>query len=340
MSSTQYIQFIGTQRSGTNLLRLMLNQLPQITAPHPPHIYKVLQPALSSYGNLDAPGNFQQLVNDVCELVNRNPVPWLKGAPTPASVVACAPNRTLAGALIGLYTAYAQGQNASFAACKSMANFDYYHQLEATGTQPRYLHLVRDGRDVVSSFQRAIVGPKHPYVLGKKWAREQEACLQLMNSVPAERVYQVRYENLIANPETVLPGLCAWLNVPYTDAMLRYYESEASQVAATSGRMWQNLARPVLSQNTGNFRRQLSADDLLLVEAAAGETLDKLGYACITSPEKRPAVTNDMEAWFNVMDETLRQEAQQAAPAADQQKRARYNEWVQYLQHQRVTENE
>ena len=166
---------------------------------------------MAGYGNLDQAGNFQQLVSDVCELLNRNPVPWLLGAPTPEQVVEHAPTQTLAGALLGIYSAYAKAQNATHAVCKSMANFEYYQQLEATGTQPRYLHLVRDGRDVVSSFQRALVGPKHPYVLAKKWAREQEACMELLASVPAERVYQLRYETLISEPEQVLPGLCASL---------------------------------------------------------------------------------------------------------------------------------
>ena len=40
----KFFQFIGTQRSGSNLLRLMLNQLEGIYAPHPPHILKTFYP--------------------------------------------------------------------------------------------------------------------------------------------------------------------------------------------------------------------------------------------------------------------------------------------------------
>ena len=46
------IQFIGTQRSGSNLLRLMLNQHQGISAPHPPHILRTFMPLLSQYGDL------------------------------------------------------------------------------------------------------------------------------------------------------------------------------------------------------------------------------------------------------------------------------------------------
>ncbi len=72
----EFIQFIGTQRSGSNLLRTMLNQLPEIAAPHPPHILRTFEPLLPIYGDLDQNGNFESLVNDVCSWVERNPVTW------------------------------------------------------------------------------------------------------------------------------------------------------------------------------------------------------------------------------------------------------------------------
>src|SRR5262245_18863378 len=54
----------------------MLNQLPQVSAPHPPHILKTFFPLLPLYGDLNARTNFQLLVSDVCDWVNANPVPW------------------------------------------------------------------------------------------------------------------------------------------------------------------------------------------------------------------------------------------------------------------------
>ncbi|HYC85548.1 MAG TPA: hypothetical protein VEB86_10015, partial [Chryseosolibacter sp.] len=70
------IQFVGTQRSGSNLLRVMLNQFPEISAPHPPHILKTFFPILPIYGDLEDDANFKTLVIDICEWVNVNPVPW------------------------------------------------------------------------------------------------------------------------------------------------------------------------------------------------------------------------------------------------------------------------
>ena len=76
MKEIQPIQIVGTQRSGSNLLRLMLNQLEEVTAPHPPHILQRMMPLLPLYGNLDDSQNFYRLIDDVCSLVELNPVLW------------------------------------------------------------------------------------------------------------------------------------------------------------------------------------------------------------------------------------------------------------------------
>ena len=53
---------IGTQRSGSNLLRLMINQTPSIAAPHPPHILERFNPLLPAYGDLSIESNFLRLI--------------------------------------------------------------------------------------------------------------------------------------------------------------------------------------------------------------------------------------------------------------------------------------
>ena len=53
MNSIQGIQMIGTQRSGSNLLRVMLGGIDAIAAPHPPHILQRFLPLLPKYGSLE-----------------------------------------------------------------------------------------------------------------------------------------------------------------------------------------------------------------------------------------------------------------------------------------------
>ena len=71
----KYIQLIGTQRSGSNLLRLMLNQLmllPLLIL----HIFFLLLPVLEKYGNLKTSKNLNNLILDVCKWIKLNPIKW------------------------------------------------------------------------------------------------------------------------------------------------------------------------------------------------------------------------------------------------------------------------
>ena len=62
----QSIFMVGEQRSGSNLLRLILNESPSIAAPHPPHILQRFMPLLPVYGNLDNNNNFKKLIDLCC----------------------------------------------------------------------------------------------------------------------------------------------------------------------------------------------------------------------------------------------------------------------------------
>ena len=278
------IQFIGTQRSGSNLLRLMLNQLPEISAPHPPHILKTFFPILSRYGNLEQPKNFIQLASDVCAWVNVNPVPWEGITFQAEEVVRLCQRPTLIELFRCIYEAKAVRDGAKYWCCKSMESVNYVEQLEQEGIEPYYIHIYRDGRDVALSFLKAIVGPKHVYHLAKKWAEEQAASLNVREKLGSSRVIQVRYETLIHDPRSEMHRICAGLDVPYSDEIFEYYHSAESLNTAGSGKMWKNVTKPIMSDNHDKFRREFSEQQLIVFERVAGSLLSELGYENVYWP--------------------------------------------------------
>ena len=56
---------MGTERSGSNLLRLILNAHSRIAVPHPPHVLRYFAPLEAGYGDLSRRGNRARLVDDV-----------------------------------------------------------------------------------------------------------------------------------------------------------------------------------------------------------------------------------------------------------------------------------
>ena len=289
-----FIQFIGTQRSGSNLLRTMLNQLPEISAPHPPHILKTFEHILPIYGDLNDNANFESLVNDVCLWIELNPVTWQTSKFDRSKIKDRCEENTLIALFYAVYSYYAESQNSVYTCCKSMSNVHQYRDLEAAGLNPWYIYLHRDGRDVACSFKKAIVGEKHVYHIARQWKSDQEKSLEAEQNIPSDRVINVKYRDLITDTESILRKVCSFLNVPFNQNMLDYFHAEESLKTARSGKMWQNLSQPIMAGNYNKYLKELTPEEIRIFENVAGDTLEKLGYA-VTSDFKNGARIEEHE---------------------------------------------
>lgn len=314
------IQMIGTQRSGSNLLRLMLNQLNEISAPHPPHILERFMPLLPVYGDLIIPENFYALVDDVCKLVEYNPVPWTGINLNREEIIERCHQPLLTEIARVIYEIKAASENAQIWMCKSMANIHYAEQLEEH-IKPLYLHLYRDGRDVACSFKKAIVGEKHIYHLAQQWKTEQDLSIALMKQLGEKRVIQVKYEDLLANPEREMRRLCAFTGIEYNAAVMDYHTSTEAKNTAQSGAMWQNVQQPVIAGNYNKYRTELSEQEIRLFELVAGDTLQALGYNLNYSKHFNDRISEEEIATFTIFNNRLKQEAKQKQKPEDIEKR-------------------
>jgi len=319
---------IGTQRSGSNLLRLMLNQLKGVSAPHPPHILERFMPLLPAYGDLENPGNFARLVEDVCLLVEYNPVPWTGFVLDRKVIIQKVAIPTLPEITRVVYEMKAESEGATIWLCKSMANIRYAGELEKYAAKPLYLHLFRDGRDVALSFKKAVVGEKHIYHIATQWKEEQEASLNLRALLGPERVIQVRYEDLLVKPRRVLEELCSFMGAEYSDEAMEYHKSAESKETANSGLMWENVVKPVLSDNQNKFVKELSEADILIFEQVAGDTLEKLGYKKYFPEENERSFTEEEIHIFSEMNQKMKDEVRQQLKPEDLQKRKAQEELI------------
>ncbi|OGS74658.1 MAG: hypothetical protein A3F91_13015 [Flavobacteria bacterium RIFCSPLOWO2_12_FULL_35_11] len=308
MKTIKSIQIIGTQRSGSNLLRVILNQLSEVDAPHSPHILERFFPLLPKYGDLNIEANFENLIEDVCKLVELNPVPWEGFKPNRFQIKSYCKSNSLIEIFKVIYELKAQFSGASFWCCKSMSNIHYADKLEASGIKPLYIHLYRDGRDVALSFRKAIVGEKHMYHLAKQWKEEQDLCVQLKEKLGNDRVFLISYEELLDDSEGVLMRLCNFLKVPYNNSMLSYYNSNESNITADSGKMWENISQPLIKNNFNKFFKELSDDQIKIFEHVAGSTLLKLNYKRYLTEEDKFYSEDQIEN-FNLENKLLKQMA-------------------------------
>lgn len=327
------IQFIGTQRSGSNLLRVMLHQHPEICAPHPPHILQQFMPFLPMYGDLQIDSNFEHLVEDVCRLVELNPVNWNIHFDRKQVIARCE-NASLPQVMKALYELKAESKHALYWCCKSMASIHYVNEMEAANIHPFYIFIYRDGRDVALSFLNAIVGEKHVYHLAQHWKEEQELSMALCEKVGDKRCIKICYEEFVGHPEPILKTICEKLRIDYSPIMLQYTESEESKETAASGKMWANLVKPVMKNNTKKFLTGLNRDEIKLFEQVAGQTLQALCYSLEFPLAMNEKISDEEIRTFNGINVHAKEQSRKLAAKEDLEKRAAQDTFITQLKTQ------
>lgn len=270
--------FIGQQRSGSNLLRLILNSSSLCSSPHPPHILPRFEPLIETYGDLDDDDVFRQLVTDVCELVNLNPVKWPNTPIEHSSIFNKCSQRSLLGIHAAIMNQVADHENKPSWVCKSMDNVDWVDRILNYHEEVKFIYLVRDARDVALSFQNTLIGFKHPYFLAKEWASIQRKCLRVRDELGNDQVHLVKYEDLIGNPVGTIARLCDFLDIPFESGMLDYHKTDAAKNASSVSQQWTNVTQPIIRTNSQKYETQMSDNDISIIQQVAGREMVELGY--------------------------------------------------------------
>jgi hypothetical protein len=267
---------VGTERSGSNLLRLLLNEHPSIAIPHPPHILKEMVPLEPLYGDLGVDANFRRLVQDVVRLVQLHFSPWDVELDADAAFQE-APGRDVYGVKAAVYDQYRRAKGKRRWGCKSTFVIHHVDRVRRLHPAARFIHLVRDGRDVAASAKNSVFNHFHPHYVGRLWSREQKLAIDLARSAP-EATLTVRYEDMLDDPEGALRKICDFLREDFVPEMLRYHEGREARVLADQSRSWKNCAKPVLKENRSKYRAALSASEIRAFERQAFEELVHFGY--------------------------------------------------------------
>lgn len=312
---------IGTQRSGSNLLRVMLNQIPEMYAPHPPHILHTFYPLLPYYGDLSSDKNFMTLADDVCTYIELNPVPWKSINLNREKIFKSCNRRTLLELFIIINELQCSQNKKSIWCCKSLETVYYLNNFDKEGFRPFVIYLVRDGRDVAVSFRKAMVGEKHIYHLAVKWKNEQELAMKYLKKLSPVSFVVIRYEEFILNPSVFIKEICLKAGIKYTASVMSYYKSQESHRTAESGKMWENVIKPVIKNNSGKFLAELTHNDLQIFETVAGDMLEKLGYKRAISPSELLTFSEEQIHQFSEENKRLKNLAATSANEHDIQKR-------------------
>lgn len=267
---------LGVRRSGTTLLRVMLDRHSQLAVPD--ESYFVPQLASRHRGRVDP----DELVEDL----RRLPTVREWELDPDAVRTRLRPGMSTGEAIGAVYETYAAARGKERWGDKTPMYMQYLPVLEGLFPTARYVHLVRDGRDAALSFlsmPRGIVTetwahPRTAEDFACQWRTEVEAARALGRRV-GERYLEVRYEELAAEPDAVLRRVCRHVALPFEEPMLGY----ADDVDVSRKPHQQSLKRPP-TPGLRDWRTTMPPADATRFEEVAGELLAELGYETLAPP--------------------------------------------------------
>lgn len=166
-----------------------------------------------------------------------------------------------------------------------LLSFNIHRNLPKAATlrpDAKIIHLLRDPRDVArSSMGMGWAGLPHYGV--EKWHVAERDWDAHVGAFAPLNVLELRYEDLITEPEAHLRKVCAFLDLPFDPAMLRYHENTTYDAPDPS----------LIYQ----WREKMAERDAALVEARLGSLLTSRGYEPSGAPSANPGALTRLGYW-------------------------------------------
>ncbi|MFQ5666587.1 MAG: sulfotransferase [Candidatus Binatia bacterium] len=268
------IFIVGAPRSGTSLLRNLLNRHPAIALCDETYYFYYVYERRRAFGDLADPRARRRLVDRYLATtrIQRLGVDRIDLAATLIREGTSYP-----AFFAALLRAYAASRHKTRWGDKTPQHTLFADALCAWYPSCRLLHVVRDPRDVVASLLRMPWAAPSVLANARLWLRytlAAEHCRKRDNYL------LVPYERLVAEPASELKRICAFVAEEYVPEMLVAEQQDASDA------WWFARARgPVDPCRKGIWQQQLTAKEVSLVEWLVGPHMRRFGY----EPSRQPA---------------------------------------------------
>lgn len=265
---------VGSDRSGSTMLRLMLNEHPELHIPPESHFVSQLMDSLPLRASLST----RQLKLG-CEIISRHPR-WADfdlSNDELTSISSTLDTPTLASLVDSIYGALARKNGKRRWGDKTPDYVLEINRLRVMFPNSQFIHIIRDGRDVCSSLLRKQWHGTSPSGIGRYWARYVGAGIEVGRCLPEGSYLEVKYEQLVLQTEETLNQICQFLGVSFDVAMQQFHANAKQNVADWQLHHHEKTLRPPRTSDVDRWKKEATFIQILAFEAFAGKTMDLVG---------------------------------------------------------------
>ncbi len=283
MSGSKPLFLVGMPRSGTKLLRTILNNHPSIgIATSETEFLPNWIKEWPSYGELSERGNFHKFYKRSMRF------PYFQNQQRKGTVIdeeawfkSCTTFDLPAVFSQVIQQNIGFKQNLLFWGDKSPGYTFWIKEINDAFPNAKFVHIVRDPRDYALSVQKA-------------WGRNLSRAVQLwkdgtryvdrVSQSPGVHLYTLKFEDLLQDPDATITKLCGFLGVPFFPEMLTVGRVESvGDAAEKSG---------IVKANMNKFAEKLTPTEIRKMESVCGKAMQRFDYHPIYEASDR-----DLPTW-------------------------------------------
>lgn len=274
---------IGNPRSGTSLLRSLLNAHPSLCIPPECGFLLWLHADWKdTKWDQEAIGGFATAV-----FTSRKFETWGIEHDTIVQALSMLPIGSYADAASRVYRAYAAAKGKPNSVWGDKNNYYIQHvsDLRAIFSQARFVHIVRDVRDVACSYRElgrkdmaSVYKPQLEQDCASIAAEWSANNLKARQALDGARHIRIRYEDLVAHVEPVLNSIFSFLGVEQLSGTSRELHIRNLDEPKEFLQWKQKLSAPVDAASVGRYRQELPLAEIARIELEAGTLMAEFGY--------------------------------------------------------------
>ena len=169
---------------------------------------------------------------------------------------------------------------------KTPGNLFYADILLEMFPEAKFIHVVRDPRAGVNSMMNTTFFPKDIVfnaLSRHKFMTEGRAVLE--RSVPESQRITVRYEDFVLHPESKVRALCNFLDEPFEAAMMTFYKESSRYMKEEAANSFNKAATaPVSSEMLDKWKKRLTDAEVAQIEHVCQEEMREFQYECLHPP--------------------------------------------------------
>ena len=278
--------FVGCDRSGTTLIQAVFDAHSKLAIPYESHFIPMLLRRRERY---EAPTGFELEAFQRDLFAYPFSERWgLAQSDIDGALQEQGPS-DVPTAIHAVFALYADKEKKPLYGDKTPGYVRSLPRIAASFPEARFVHIIRDGRDVALSLLDVEWAPNSVVDAARFWKQRVEAGRNAGRVLGSDRYAELHYEAFVEDPPKEARRICDFLGLEFEEGMLEYRSKAEAIIEQSNVPHRHEGLRDAPTKGRRDWRHQMEPKDVLLFEAVAGEALTAFGYER-SAPSVPPAI--------------------------------------------------